>query len=368
VVSPASPTISTTPSPTAATLSDTSPPLLTDSATLANGYHPVGTITFRLTGPSGVVVDTETATVNGNGTYTTPTGFTLLSSAAAGTYQWDAFYSGDVNDNAASDLNDVNEQVIVSSQAVLPTADLVLTKQVNPTRQIVGFNVTYTFILNNNGPLPDTNVTVTDPFPAGLTVVGPNTASQGFFDPASGVWHVGTMPANSTATLTVTARVEVLGTIANTAEAQGDEFDPNLANNVSGVTLIGEMPPGAISKRFFLSGNSVMVPAVEAVPAALLARPPAAPLAAAQASVASLLSAAPVSLNAPIPQSSPILFSGAGDGGPAGGALNTPMAFSQNGAAQDEGSDGALPVDQIMAEWGQGTATDEAEWLGAAAL
>src|SRR5262249_48611109 len=58
-------------------------------------------------------------------------------------------------------------------------AELVLGKQVSPAEQMQGFNVTYTFILHNNGPSAATGVTVTDPFPAGLTIVGPDTASQG---------------------------------------------------------------------------------------------------------------------------------------------------------------------------------------------
>jgi hypothetical protein len=61
-------------------------------------------------------VDTETVTVNGDGTYTTPTGFTLPSSGAvSGTYQWNATYSGDSNNNAASDVNSTDEQVTVSA-------------------------------------------------------------------------------------------------------------------------------------------------------------------------------------------------------------------------------------------------------------
>ena len=51
---------------------------LNDTATLAGGFNPTGTITFTLFHNGGTTpVDTETVTVNGNGTYTTPTGFTL---------------------------------------------------------------------------------------------------------------------------------------------------------------------------------------------------------------------------------------------------------------------------------------------------
>ena len=75
VVSPANPTIVTTPSVTAVTLG-TSLVTLNDTAVLSGGYHETGTITFTLYLGS-TLVDTETVPVSGNGTYTTPTGYTL---------------------------------------------------------------------------------------------------------------------------------------------------------------------------------------------------------------------------------------------------------------------------------------------------
>ena len=45
---------------------------VTASATLSGPTYMTGTITFVLRDPSGAVVDTETATVNGPGTYSTP--------------------------------------------------------------------------------------------------------------------------------------------------------------------------------------------------------------------------------------------------------------------------------------------------------
>jgi uncharacterized repeat protein (TIGR01451 family) len=152
-----------------------------------------------------------------------------------------------------------------ATDTVTPTlfiaqADLVLVKQVSPTQQLLGFNVTYTFILHNTGPDPATNVVVTDPFPAGLTIVGPNTPSQGTFDPATGIWDVGTLPSGATATLTVTARILVLGSLTNTASATGDQFDPALSNNTDAAGVTGMRPPGLVSKRFFLSGAANDLP------------------------------------------------------------------------------------------------------------
>jgi hypothetical protein len=71
---------------------------LTDSATLSGGSNPTGAITFTLHDPSGVVVDTETATVSGNGTYSTPHGYLPT---RAGTYRWSARYGGDANNSPA---------------------------------------------------------------------------------------------------------------------------------------------------------------------------------------------------------------------------------------------------------------------------
>ena len=114
-ITKASPTLSTTPSATTITLGTTTPPVLTDSAKLSGGYHETGTITFTLYLGS-TLVDTETATVSGNGTYTTPTGYTLpTTGTVTGTYQWDASFTGtDGNNNNASDNNDTAEQVTVS--------------------------------------------------------------------------------------------------------------------------------------------------------------------------------------------------------------------------------------------------------------
>ncbi|HKI18054.1 MAG TPA: hypothetical protein VKA15_09235, partial [Isosphaeraceae bacterium] len=119
-VSPATPTISTTPNITVVPIGTATN--LKDTAVLAGGYYATGTITFKLYAPGcGTAVDTETVTVNGNGTYTTPNGYCLPTNDSSGVYQWDAVYSsGNGNNNGASDNNDTKEQVTV----VNPCCDL----------------------------------------------------------------------------------------------------------------------------------------------------------------------------------------------------------------------------------------------------
>jgi hypothetical protein len=94
---------------------------LTDSATLAGGFNPTGTIAFTLVGPGGGVVETEVVTVSGNGTYSTPHGFVPTAAAGAGTYHWVAAYSGDANNNpVTSPLGSEPETVTPASAAAVP--------------------------------------------------------------------------------------------------------------------------------------------------------------------------------------------------------------------------------------------------------
>ena len=124
----ANPGLGTNANPGNVTLSSSSPPILTDAATLTGGYSPTGTITFNLYAPSGVVpIHTEIVSASGNGTYTTPVGYTLpTTGTVAGTYQWVATYSGDGNNNGVASAMG-HEPVVVSS------ANLLLSTTINPS-------------------------------------------------------------------------------------------------------------------------------------------------------------------------------------------------------------------------------------------
>ena len=129
VITAASPTLTTTASP-GVTLGGT----VSDSATLAGGFNPTGTITFRLYGPndatcSSVAVFTSNSAVSGNGTYNSATFTPVL----PGTYRWIASYSGDANNNATANLcGDPSESVVVSSP-VLATPTITTTASTDTT-------------------------------------------------------------------------------------------------------------------------------------------------------------------------------------------------------------------------------------------
>jgi hypothetical protein len=69
------------------------------------------------------VVDTETVSVNGNGTYSTPVGFLPV---IAGTYAWSASYSGDGNNNQAPDQAGADELQAVRAASAPAPATLAL--------------------------------------------------------------------------------------------------------------------------------------------------------------------------------------------------------------------------------------------------
>jgi uncharacterized repeat protein (TIGR01451 family) len=118
-----------------------------------------------------------------------------------------------------------------------------------------GTSVTYTFIIRNLGPNPATRVVVSDPFPPGLVFVSAAAPSQGTYNPARGIWNVGTLANGDVAILHVTERVMAMGAIVNTAHASDLEFDPDLANLVASATVIGLNPTPIMSKRMFFGSN-----------------------------------------------------------------------------------------------------------------
>ena len=110
----ASPTINTQASASPSTVVGTA--LLTDQATLSGGDNPGGSISFSLTAPDGITTPEGSVTVNGDGTYSSPTS---VLATEVGIYTWHATYSGDDNNNGASD-NGANEGVttVMASPAI----------------------------------------------------------------------------------------------------------------------------------------------------------------------------------------------------------------------------------------------------------
>ena len=165
---------------------------ITDTATLAGGVTPTGSITFQVFGPNnatctGIPAFTSVVTVAGNGNYTSAP-FTV---AAAGSYEFVATYSGDANNSpagptACSDANEVSAGT-KASPAITTTASASATVggAINDTAILTaGFNPTGTITFNGYGP-NTTTCTGTPTFTSTVTVNGTGNYTSASFTPTA---------------------------------------------------------------------------------------------------------------------------------------------------------------------------------------
>ncbi|WP_367288097.1 DUF11 domain-containing protein [Laspinema palackyanum] len=133
--------------------------------------------------------------------------------------------------------NNLNEDDQASSVPVIAQeSDLSLRKSVDNLNPTVGDTIAYTVTLTNNGPSDATGVQITDQLPAGLTYISDN--SGGAYNRTTGLWTVGNLANGATITLTVSARVDTVNEVINTASiTASDQPDPNNSNNRGTVTI-----------------------------------------------------------------------------------------------------------------------------------
>ncbi len=141
--------------------------------------------------------------------------------------------------------------VAVGNLQVDPLADLAVAKTVDDATPAEGATITYTITLTNNGPDDSSSVELTDSLPAGVTFVSA-TASQGSFDPGTGLWSVGTLAATASGTLELTCTVD-LGTggttITNTTSGlAGTNLGGSTADDVGSVSIVPRLCDLAVTK------------------------------------------------------------------------------------------------------------------------
>ena len=137
----------------------------------------------------------------------------------------------------ASDQYDPNSANNTSSVTEDPQiADLAVSKSVDKPTPKVGDTITFTVVLTNHGLDVATHVSISDALPAGMTYLS-SSPTQGTYDSATGIWLVGSITSQGTATLLVTATVVSPNPLTNTASVlASDQYDPNTANNSATAT------------------------------------------------------------------------------------------------------------------------------------
>ena len=116
----ASPTISTTASPSTGTVGTAI--TAGDSATLSSAYSPTGQVTFTLYSDPSCTIPVAGMSGSGSLSGTSANWSNGWTPVAAGTYFWTAAYPGDANNNAfTTSCGDANEQVVIGKATPIVT-------------------------------------------------------------------------------------------------------------------------------------------------------------------------------------------------------------------------------------------------------
>lgn len=166
----------------------------------------------------------------------TPTGGGGADFTRVGAIEFEITGAANVN-GAANLVGAIGPTIRTADFSNFATADLRLAMTADNASPGVGQNVTFTLTVNNDGPDAASGVAVQNLLPAGMTYVS-NTPSQGTFNPATGIWTVGTIANAGVSTLGIVATVKTAGALTNTAEiSASDQFDPD---STPGNGVVGE--------------------------------------------------------------------------------------------------------------------------------
>ena len=190
------------------------------------------------------------ATPSGTSTYNSGTGVWAignLGNGAAVTLQLVATVnstSARTNTATRSSSNpaDGNPANDAASQSVTgQAADIAVSMTVSNSAPNLGSNTTFTVTATNNGPNAATGVQVTDLVPAGLTLVSATPSVATTYTPGSGLWSIGSLALNASATLQLLVTDNSTATVTNTASrAAGAPVDPNAANDSASQGVTGQ--------------------------------------------------------------------------------------------------------------------------------
>jgi uncharacterized repeat protein (TIGR01451 family) len=126
-----------------------------------------------------------------------------------------------------------------ASTCVQALVDLSITKTGAPNPLTLGTgNITWTIVVTNNGPDPDTGVKITDPLPAGNTFVSVSTTKGTCTGGAIISCDIGNMAVGEKATITLVTTPSTTGNQTNTVTVVGARPETNTANNTATATVL----------------------------------------------------------------------------------------------------------------------------------
>ncbi len=134
-----------------------------------------------------------------------------------------------------TELQDLTFATRAASIAVVPSADLVISKVNNPDPVVAGNVLTSRITVLNKGPSPATGVVVTDELPPGVT--GVEASWPGGTCSTAVRCTIGTVPSGTTVVVTVRATVppgSTAASLSDIARVSADTADANPADNTAG--------------------------------------------------------------------------------------------------------------------------------------
>ena len=255
--SPAAPCTDFSLTMTASTLSPALGSNVDFTITLTNGGpNDATSVTVMDSLPAGLSFAIPAYTASGGTTYDTLSGLwtvgTLVSGTSAtltlhavvdtgGGPNIAELWNSDQVDPDSVEANGSPAEDDYASVTITPTSlpSLNITNVVNNSNPIVGSNVVFTITVENplSSPYAATGVTVTAPMLSGLTYVSHSTASGSY---VGNIWNIGSLGVNTSATLTVTARVISNMPAAYVADLSSTNFSPASATATITNPLSGE--------------------------------------------------------------------------------------------------------------------------------
>jgi len=118
------------------------------------------------------------------------------------------------------------------------SSDLAVSMTVSSPTVLVGGTVTYTITVKNNGTDPAYAIDLQEAFPA-FPALNPAsfTASQGSYNPATGLWNLANLGSGFSAALAINVTApNTAGALTDQATATAGTSDPNNANNTASAT------------------------------------------------------------------------------------------------------------------------------------
>jgi uncharacterized repeat protein (TIGR01451 family) len=165
-----------------------------------------------------------------------------------------AVVDGNQADGNAANDSDSEETTVVP---VPVDADLSLSKSDSPDPALVGQPLTYTLTVTNNGPDASTGSVVTDTLPAGVTF---DSATAGCTNASGTVTcAISSLLNGGSASVNIVVIPTASGALTNTAVVDGNENDPNTANDSASASTTVSVPTADLGVSKSASSSTAVV-------------------------------------------------------------------------------------------------------------